>query len=387
MGTHWSLAVESSSPLRADDWVEVRTKDEILRTLDESGRLEGLPFMPEMFEYCGKQFKVAKRAHKSCDTVSGACDGLSMPRAVHLEGLRCNGGAHGGCDAGCTIFWKDAWLKPIQASRHDLSDCASGADANADATRGANTCTEETVWARTVSSLGEEPVYSCQATLLLEATRVLKWWDVRQYLEDYRSGNVGVGQLLAGAGYVMAERFVRLTRRVGNKLGFDLGSRAIRVYDFVQRLRGGVPFPRKPGLVPVGQRTPGPPGNLRPKMLVRVKSHEQILATLDAQSKNRGLYFDAEHVPYCGGTYRVRSLVSQLIDEKTGKMIRLKTPSIILEDVVCQAYYSYRRMHCPRALYPYFREVWLEPVDEPRAPVIAAATGQHHGNSSADATQ
>jgi hypothetical protein len=32
--------------LRAGDWVEVRSKQEILRTLDKGGRLEGLPFMP-----------------------------------------------------------------------------------------------------------------------------------------------------------------------------------------------------------------------------------------------------------------------------------------------------------------------------------------------------
>ena len=26
--------------------------------------------MPQMFEYCGKRFKVYKRAHKTCDTVN-----------------------------------------------------------------------------------------------------------------------------------------------------------------------------------------------------------------------------------------------------------------------------------------------------------------------------
>ena len=57
--------------LRAGDWVEVRTKDEILRSLDKNGRLQELPFMPQMFGYCGKRFKVYKRAHKTCDTVTG----------------------------------------------------------------------------------------------------------------------------------------------------------------------------------------------------------------------------------------------------------------------------------------------------------------------------
>jgi hypothetical protein len=38
--------------LRAGEWVEVRNKDEILSTLYENGRLDQLPFMPEMFAYC-----------------------------------------------------------------------------------------------------------------------------------------------------------------------------------------------------------------------------------------------------------------------------------------------------------------------------------------------
>ena len=57
--------------LQAGDWVEVRSKEEILRSLDSSGRLDNMPFMPQMFQYCGKRFRVFKRAHKSCDTVNG----------------------------------------------------------------------------------------------------------------------------------------------------------------------------------------------------------------------------------------------------------------------------------------------------------------------------
>jgi hypothetical protein len=38
--------------LRVGDVVEVRSRDEILRTLDERGTFESLPFMPEMLKYC-----------------------------------------------------------------------------------------------------------------------------------------------------------------------------------------------------------------------------------------------------------------------------------------------------------------------------------------------
>ena len=96
---------------RVGDWVEVRSKEEILATLDSNGRLDELPFMPQMFQYCGQKFQIYKRAHKTCDTVSGHTLGLQMPNSVHLE-HRCDGQAYGGFQAQCLIFWKEAWLKP-----------------------------------------------------------------------------------------------------------------------------------------------------------------------------------------------------------------------------------------------------------------------------------
>src|SRR5262245_31995892 len=95
--------------LRAGEWVEVRSVEEILATLDDQQCLDGLPFMPEMLPYCGKRFRVYKSAHKTCDTIQTFAI-RRMDDAVHLDNLRCDGGAHGGCQAGCLLFWKDAWL-------------------------------------------------------------------------------------------------------------------------------------------------------------------------------------------------------------------------------------------------------------------------------------
>src|SRR5262249_30842359 len=117
------------------------------------------------------------------------------------------------------------------------------------------------------------------------------------------------------------------------------------------------------GRIPIGAATPSRPLNLKPGDVVRVRPHDEILSTLDANNKNRGLYFDAEEVPYCGQIFRVRAAVTQLIDERTGKMIRLKDRNVILEDAYCQGRYSDRRMFCPRAIYPFWRETWLEPFD------------------------
>src|SRR4029077_18435184 len=101
--------------LRAGDWVEVRSKEEILRSLDKNGRLQELPFMPQMFQYCGQQFRIFKRAHKTCDTVNPVA-GRRIADAVHLD-LRCDGKAYAGCQPGCLIFWKEAWLKPVTEIR------------------------------------------------------------------------------------------------------------------------------------------------------------------------------------------------------------------------------------------------------------------------------
>jgi hypothetical protein len=78
-------------------------------------------------------------------------------------------------------------------------------------------------------------------------------------------------------------------------------------------------------------------------------------------------------LPYCGGIYRVLRRVHQIIDEKTGKMIQMKYPCIVLEGVVCKS--DYHRL-CPRAIYAYWRESWLRratPVSSPRLQQVAGA--------------
>ena len=74
--------------------------------------------MPEMLQFCGRRFRVDKLAVKLCDTI-GSTGMYRMRNAVHLEGVRCDGQAHGGCQAGCLVYWKEAWLKRVPADGHD----------------------------------------------------------------------------------------------------------------------------------------------------------------------------------------------------------------------------------------------------------------------------
>ena len=121
-----------------------------------------------------------------------------------------------------------------------------------------------------------------------------------------------------------------------------------------------MPYPRWTGNIPVGQPTPTATLDLKQGDWVRVKSYGEILATLTTDNKNRGLLFDGEMMPYCGGRFRVRTRVERIVDERTGKMLQMKHPCVTLDDVVCRARYSECRMFCPRAIYPYWREVWLD---------------------------
>src|SRR4051812_42564844 len=96
--------------LAAGDLVEVRSAGEILATLDDSGALEALPFMPEMLPYIGRRFVVDKRADKICDTIAQT-GSRRLNDAVLLGDLRCDGRAHAGCQAECRFFWKERWLR------------------------------------------------------------------------------------------------------------------------------------------------------------------------------------------------------------------------------------------------------------------------------------
>jgi hypothetical protein len=350
----------SHNSLRVGDWVEVRSKDEILKTLDKNGQLEGLPFMPGMFAFCGKRLRVYKRAHKTCDTVY-EYKGRRMKDAVHLEGVRCDGQSHGGCEASCLIFWKTAWLQALDPAGRDLS--ATEWEAGEDTKGLIGLCTEADVVAGTRKAVtgggtdDDQPVYVCQATQLPAATEPLAWWEPTQYIEDYVSGNVGLGRIAKSFAY-------RAFRRNLVNLGIGIGRPLQWFYNVFQRLRGGTPYPSVAGKLPAGARTPTERLNLRPGEWVRVKKLDAILATCEkSKTTNRGMTFDPEMVPHCGGTYRVLRRVARIVNEQTGKMQKLKNPCITLDGVVCQARYSQCRLFCPRSIYPYWREIWLERVE------------------------
>jgi hypothetical protein len=344
--------MRSESVLAASDWVEVKSREEILRTLDPDGCLDNMPFMPEMLRHTGQRFRVFRRAHRTCDTIDYV-GGRHLKRAVHLEGLRCDGSAHGGCEARCLLFWKEAWLRKVDGPADPAVLVAGAASRATDRP-------PDLIIARGTRRAGEaadapDPTYVCQATRLLEATVPLRRSDLMPYLEDLVSGNIRLGQMLG------ALSFLLYSYLVGGRYG--VRTPLVALYDLAQRAIGGAPYPDRLGRIPRGGKTPSRRLDLQPGEIVRVRTLPKILETVDEALRNRGLGWHPEIVPFTGRTLRVAGRIGKIINEKTGKMIHMKSDVVILEGAVCQArFINNCRRFCPRSVYHYFREIWLERV-------------------------
>ncbi|HXI24332.1 MAG TPA: hypothetical protein VNG71_10760 [Pyrinomonadaceae bacterium] len=292
------------------DMVEVRSAAEILATLDADGTLDRLPFMPEMLAFCGRQFRVTARAFKTC------VDDAEMRQfddTLFLEEVRCDGGSHAGCDRGCLIFWKTAWLK-----RPGVSSNGKGTQASV----------SEAELASLAMKNGE---FFCQSSEILNASKPLPWWEPKQYLWDLKYNRTPLS--LAAKSFLIA---------VYNKVAATLKAQSWRAV--------------------TGSATNGngfKPLNLKPGELVRVKSLNQIKATLDADGKNQKMLFAPAMADYCGQVMKVRDRVEKIVLEATTRQRRIKD-TVVLEGAVCDG--VCHRM-CPRRSLLFWRECWLERVN------------------------
>jgi hypothetical protein len=96
---------------------------------------------------------------------------------------------------------------------------------------------------------------------------------------------------------------------------------------------------------------------------VRVKDHAHILTTVTEDLVNRGMAFHPDMVRYCSRTFQVRKRVSRIVNEKTGELMELKNPCIVLAGVQCSGRLT-KPLLCPRGMFPYWREIWLDRVED-----------------------
>ena len=102
-------ATPAGQPLRAGQLVRVRSREEILATLDAWYFLKGCGFMGEMWQYCGTEQRVLKPVRRFLDERDYR---VKKSRGiVLLEGLTCEGTRdYGPCDRNCYYFWREEWL-------------------------------------------------------------------------------------------------------------------------------------------------------------------------------------------------------------------------------------------------------------------------------------
>ena len=312
---------------RAGDRVVVRPPEEILSTLDADGTLDGLPFMPEMLDWCGKSFHVERRAEKTCVDVAPHVYSnrrFAADDVVFLDGLRCDGHGHDGCKRGCKVFWKEDWLRPFDSV--DTSTQTPRLGPNELLPR--------------LKTKSDETHYFCQSTQLCEATEAFpgnkKLWTLRIIFREIQNKDRSVSEIL-------------------KLLVLWCWQRLLRVVHGDEWLRGS------------HERAPTVSLGLKPGDIVHIKSRAEMEATLDHERSNRGLKISYEMTRYCGGQAEVRDRVDRIIDERTGKMreIRntvtlrnMRSKMIALGELECLCYDQVG--DCPRGELIFWREIWLE---------------------------
>jgi hypothetical protein len=294
------------------DRVVVRSAQEILATLDANGRLDAMPFMPEMIAYIGREMQVARQIGRTCVEGPGL---RRLDDTVALEAARCDGSMHDGCQRGCMMFWKAAWLRP--------ADQPVQIDAIAEAAA--------------LKRLAALPTrsgdaYTCQSTQLEAATHALPSLHLKQLVQEVRSGDL------------RASGLIRIILRA-----------------IVNRLRATIGLPEL-GLI-VGRTAKASKGELGLKVgdWVRVKSQDEVRAALDPKSRNRGLSFEPEMTRYLGSVHRVAQVVERIIDEQKGRMVHLDR-TVVLDQLYCEGLCN---KACPRKNPLFWREAWLERVESP----------------------
>lgn len=100
---------------KAGDVVKIRSKEQILKTLDKDKKLDGCFFMNEMWQYCGTKHKVFKIVEHFFDETNFKL--YKARKIILLEGLHCSGELpylEHRCDRSCLYFWKEDWLEKIK---------------------------------------------------------------------------------------------------------------------------------------------------------------------------------------------------------------------------------------------------------------------------------
>lgn len=95
--------------------VRIRSREEISQILDPCGQFEGCLMMDQMWQFCGKMFKVVKIVNNLFDEKEYKMY-KTRSTLYMLEGLICDGEVDSSeyrCDRSCYLFWHEEWLEKL----------------------------------------------------------------------------------------------------------------------------------------------------------------------------------------------------------------------------------------------------------------------------------
>jgi hypothetical protein len=95
------------------DTVRVLSREQIERVLDRSRKTRGCTFQVGMYEYCGKEYSVARKVNYFFDE---ARQKMCRCRDIFLlDGVYCSGKTAylAPCGRNCYFFWHANWLKKV----------------------------------------------------------------------------------------------------------------------------------------------------------------------------------------------------------------------------------------------------------------------------------
>jgi hypothetical protein len=98
--------------LQPGEWVRIKSKTEIERTLDRNNKNRGLLFDGVMGKYCGQTARVRARVTKIINERTGTMRHLPN-EAIMLEGVVCTGRYMQLCPRRIYDYWRENWLERI----------------------------------------------------------------------------------------------------------------------------------------------------------------------------------------------------------------------------------------------------------------------------------
>ena len=281
--------------------VYVKEFDEIVKSLDQNDSLNGVQFMPEMIKYCGTKQELLAPVKRVKSDKRRFIDKLGYLEDVYLlENTWCDGEHHNNCSRKCRILWHEEWFTEEEPQSMENTN-------------------------ETDLMLNNHDPLLCQSTTIDKAMTHISSSFFKNIFEWFYIQNTSLKDIV-----------------------LDVLDSLYYIYFSLTHEKVGILI-----------RTPTNDIGLKVGDKVRVKSFDEIKATLDTKGRNRGLGFQTEMIKFCGkGVFTVSDVMNNAISEYTDEIKKVKS-SVLLKETFCDGRFHRR---CGRKCPHIWREIWLKKV-------------------------